>query len=859
MENNYQEFDKVMELLINSSSITANGFNGANLGSFTEYQNVFWDGLLQFLQNEDKKENFNGHFAIRDSMFPKDKESVIEFINNNADLIDSFLDNCLNGNQVHWNESLQKTINIYKEIYGDDIEIDDTGIQIKDIINADAGNSFEKNSEWVKPWSVKYFYGMEATQNYKEVRDGDKIIRILTNENNLQKTHKLFKKYIRLLMPEYERTVEIEDLDRNFWVIGHVLSGILAFLFDDDAKLKDLFKGMLDEIVQLWQNLLFLWVGFILIAQKEKSEDIITIVVPVNNNIIHPFVNFDNFNYDRFDNINVNNLEEELKTICSHLTYLIDQYRDSSLIIIPELRGNSYCKNYYSDVLYPGVIFVDRYHQKTNAIIEEREYIHYYPFLDVEDLNNGHLLKVHFYDSSGKRLTIGRHSYMNSPWAVNEQYCEYNFINNYNEIPKINKEYFAAIRTQFSNAEARINDEELQFSVNIAFYDAVKTLYKKHFTTSVNQDEIYSGTFELNNNKIECNNPTITDENEQILNKKCDIGYGWYKGELATISCMIEIIPEGEAVVIEKIFSNFTHEGYINKYESLSEFLASLSEIDEKERWKGYVKDNASNLANGHARILYAKYSYHYRPAGTQGEQYLLEISPYISVAVRNKDGELSTYDYQYKIQDNTGESLHRNIHYPYVSSSFDDSVRSSTELLCQWDVNDSLRYGKVYKPNNNLISQNTTTKGNLVYGARCRENNQGLKIEFANGVPYLYNYLLLVQDRACAGTYTNTDDSIPYSVNDIYPYYYECRVSDYTKYTIIANVKYNNEKVGMESDDDYYFWAEESDNRGYLKSDTSAQNPCLRTDKTEFDIGKIESWFLNQSPRPLELEEEVE
>ena len=849
MENNYQEFDKVMELLINSSSITANGFNGANLGSFTEYQNVFWDGLLQFLQNEEKKENFNGYFAIRDSMFPKDKESVTEFINNNADLIDSFLDDCLNGNQVHWNESLQKTINIYKEIYGDNIEIDDTGIQTKDIINADAGNSFEKNGEWVKPWSVKYFYGTKTTQNYKEVRDGDKIVRILTNENNLQKTHKLFKKYIRLLMPEYERTVEIEDLDRNFWVIGHVLSGILAFLFDDDAKLKDLFKGMLDEIVQLWQNLLFLWVGFILIAQKEKSEDIITIVVPVNNNIIHPFVNFDNFNYDRFDNINVNNLEEELKTICSHLTYLIDQYRDSSLIIIPELRGNSYCKNYYSDVLYPGAIFVDRYHQKTNAIIEEREYIHYYPFLD-----DNHLLKIHFYDDSGKKLTIGSYSYNNSPWAVNEQYCEYNFINDYNEIPKINKEYFAAIRTQFSNVEARINNEELQFSVDIAFYDAVKTLYKKHFTTSVNQDKIYSGTFELNNNKIECNNLITTDINEQILNKKCDIGYGWYKGELATISCMTEIIPEGGAVVIEKIFSNFTYGNYIDDYENLSKFLASLSENDEKERWKGFVEDNASNLANGHARILYAKYSYHYRPAGTQGEQYLLEISPYISVAVRNKDGELSTYDYQYKIQDNTDGPLHNNIPYPYVSSSFDDSVRSSTKLLCQWNANTSFNEGKVYKPNNNLIPGNTT-KGNLVYGVGCRENNQGLKIEFTNGVPYLYNYLLLVQDRACAGT----NSTISYSVNDIYPYYYECRVSDYTKYTIIANVKYNNEKVGMVSDGNYYLWANEPDKRGYLRSDTPNQDPQLRTDKTEPDIGKIESWFLNQSPRPLKLEEEVE
>jgi hypothetical protein len=28
------------------------------------------------------------------------------------------------------------------------------------------------------------------------------------------------KKWIRLLMPQYGRRVEVEDLDRNFWVIA---------------------------------------------------------------------------------------------------------------------------------------------------------------------------------------------------------------------------------------------------------------------------------------------------------------------------------------------------------------------------------------------------------------------------------------------------------------------------------------------------------------------------------------------------------------------------------------------------------------------------------------------------------------
>ena len=49
-------------------------------------------------------------------------------------------------------------------------------------------------------------------------------------------------------MPEYQRVVEVEDLDRNFWVIGQVLTGICAYLFEVDSPLKDLLRGMLDEV-----------------------------------------------------------------------------------------------------------------------------------------------------------------------------------------------------------------------------------------------------------------------------------------------------------------------------------------------------------------------------------------------------------------------------------------------------------------------------------------------------------------------------------------------------------------------------------------------------------------------------------
>jgi hypothetical protein len=66
---------------------------------------LFWDGLLQYLQNENEKSGDT--FGIRQNVFPNRAESVIEYINDNADLIDNFLDECLTNPPYHWNESFQ--------------------------------------------------------------------------------------------------------------------------------------------------------------------------------------------------------------------------------------------------------------------------------------------------------------------------------------------------------------------------------------------------------------------------------------------------------------------------------------------------------------------------------------------------------------------------------------------------------------------------------------------------------------------------------------------------------------------------------------------------------------------------------
>jgi len=65
-------------------------------------------------------------------------------------------------------------------------------------------------------------------------------------------------------MPKYTRRVEIEDLNRDFWVIGEAISEISGFLFDDESPLAKMFKGITSELTQIWENLIYLWSGYIL-------------------------------------------------------------------------------------------------------------------------------------------------------------------------------------------------------------------------------------------------------------------------------------------------------------------------------------------------------------------------------------------------------------------------------------------------------------------------------------------------------------------------------------------------------------------------------------------------------------------
>lgn len=333
MALDYSIVDGIIKTLISGidgdKKVTAENFSGKDLKQFIDHQDVFWDGLVQFMQNEDVK---MGKYGLKQADFLNEENaaSVVEFINDHADLIENFLDDCLERKTEHWNKSFDKLIETFNDMVVEDKQIGESIFTINDITAANAGNDFS-GGQWVKPWQNIGGY------DYAEVRGNDKSTEALNNPEFLQFTHRIFDKFIRLLMPEYKRVVQVEDLNRNFWVIGQILAAILEFLFNDDNPYKDVFDGILDEIAQLWENLLYLWIGFIAISQKKQVEDVQFIVMRAPVDDIRNFEKRDGAMLHTSNLTSLQEIPNLLNSFKSKIDFLKDIYTNSTIVVLLEI------------------------------------------------------------------------------------------------------------------------------------------------------------------------------------------------------------------------------------------------------------------------------------------------------------------------------------------------------------------------------------------------------------------------------------------------------------------------------------------------------------------------------------------
>lgn len=240
-----------------------------------------------------------------------------------------------------WIEILDSFNNFYK-------------IKVSTVDNLDESKSGSPCYPVIAPWVIPW-YNING-KSYSTVRGTDKDIKALTNSFNLQFTQDdVDQEWIRLLMPENKRNVEVEDLNRNFWVIAQAITAISAYLFDEAGGMGKAFKDMTEAIIDMWENVDAMWAAIAALGSTPLITECKCMIIPFNVYDERPYIKYDNFDFTDPQDLNI------LRAACEDkLQWITHQYRDCHLVIIPEVRFNNYRENYYSKVIYPGVYVVDR-------------------------------------------------------------------------------------------------------------------------------------------------------------------------------------------------------------------------------------------------------------------------------------------------------------------------------------------------------------------------------------------------------------------------------------------------------------------------------------------------------------------
>lgn len=559
----------------------------------------------------------------------------------------SLIDTSNNQAKNLWNESIKVAVNYFIKRFLDENAVipvssetglgqsEQGGFLIKDIRHANAGLSFN-GTAWVKP-----NYNID-NDIYDDVRGDDKIESVLNNQRNMQFTRtqdqsqivsETINKYIRLLMPQYTRRVEVEDLNRNFWVIGQVLAGISAYLFDEDSPITNMFKRLISEVNQLWENILYLWTAFNKPITKVHSE-----VVYLPNNSSSTEMKFDNFDQGpTFDNIT------------ERLNYLVDQYTDSNLCICPIIRRENYFKNYYKNEQFSGVWFYNR--NKSEWTIckpvgnptSGGHSSHYGRYvIDNTSTNVSHYeARVYYIDDSNKNIDKVGCIYTDE--SEHKYYYRFPFskLKDFKEL--VPKRYYAGIRTNvyFSEAKYGFNaqgKEFFSFDLQIDLDDytsiikGVENHYKESHKWSHNSlNNVTSSGMHYIPVFYEPSG-TLPEETEGI--EQINISKGFYLGEIPsntlttgeidyTITNRAKLLPP-VVEPLSTILYNNTIESHLQAYSEnfLNSYADNPEELDTNGivLYTGSFNNNIFNSANASEIECYENTSTGYRkiPIGGQ-------------------------------------------------------------------------------------------------------------------------------------------------------------------------------------------------------------------------------------------------
>ena len=101
-------------------------------------------------------------------------------------------------------------------------------------------------------------------------------------------------------MPKTTKRVEASDLNRNFWVIDSGISYLLKFLFDENGPVISSTKGIIKELSELWENIIYLWSSiYIIYGLKYHPLHLEVMYMPNSNSF--PDRKFDDFSETNID------------------------------------------------------------------------------------------------------------------------------------------------------------------------------------------------------------------------------------------------------------------------------------------------------------------------------------------------------------------------------------------------------------------------------------------------------------------------------------------------------------------------------------------------------------------------------
>lgn len=358
-----------------------------------------------------------------------------------------------------------------------------------------------------KPWVIPW-YNIDG-ESYRRVRGDDKKLSVLCDEERLGFTKTKEGKWIRLIMPTHKRKVEVEDLNRNFWVIGQVLAGISITLFDEDGPINKMLQGILKEIGELWENMAYLWAAMALISQPRYYNEIHTEVVMLNQDIYRQNLRYDEVHFGTVTN----------DRISERLNYLIDMYPNYNLVILPYIRRENYEHNYFSKATFPGVWIYNRNDASPQWQIKK--------FYDDDENYLG-------------SLVIDLEDYINKIYGVLENEETYTYVTPLSNSTVVSTQtggrFYGLARDNISlTAEMEEHDDiqDIHVNLDIKFNDVGQLLirsnsrviyrYQGETNTNDNNRDIYADIYNTNPSSL------TMETNEVPISK------GFYQGEL--LSC----------------------------------------------------------------------------------------------------------------------------------------------------------------------------------------------------------------------------------------------------------------------------------------------------------------------------------